>query len=55
MGNLQPIDQIQPAASFYKVLLQNSYAHLFTDCLWLFAYHSGRVEQLQQSSLGPKA
>ena len=42
-GKLQPVGQIQPMVCFYKVLLENSHAQLFTCCLQLLLY-SGRVE-----------
>lgn len=54
-GTLQPTGQIGPSACFLnRLLLEHSPAHLFTYCLWLLLYCSGRVGWLQQRLNGPQ-
>lgn len=38
-----------------KDLLEQSYVHSFTYCLWLFLCYRGRVEQLQQRQQSPQS
>lgn len=34
----------EPIIFVNKILLEHSYAHLFTYCLWLFLQYNSRVE-----------
>lgn len=54
--------QTGPGATYYlqlnfvnKVLLERSYVHSLTCCLWLLSFYHGRGEELLQRLLGPQS
>ena len=51
-GLSEPWSKKIPPSDFVNKVSLNSYAHLFTYCLWLPFHYSGRAEELKQRFLG---